>query len=114
MLQRQLRGRFADVRPAASRQSGRSGREVKIYLSTTDVPGFEGGWAEVTTGDDGSFVIPAIAEGKLPVYPRLDLGLPVRPRPINDVEIPGNQTTKFAILLQKAAQPPKAVEPRSQ
>jgi hypothetical protein len=76
-------------------------RGVKIYLSTTDALGFEGGLAEVITGDDGRFVVPAIAEGKLDVSPRLDPSLPVRPRPISDVLVQGDQTTKFVILLQK-------------
>ena len=45
------------------------------------------GVAEVVTGDDGNFIVPAIAEGKLIVYAKVDQALPVRPRPIGDVEI---------------------------
>jgi hypothetical protein len=75
---------------------------VKIYLSTAGSLGHEGGLAEVTTGDDGRFVVPAIAEGKLDVSPRLDPSVPARPRSISDVEIRGNQTTKFVLFLQKA------------
>jgi hypothetical protein len=79
-------------------------RRVKVYLSTTDAPGFEGGLAEVTTGDDGHFVVPAIAEGKLELY--LDPSRPVRPRPIGDVEIRANRTTKFVISLEKVVHSP--------
>ena len=71
-------------RPDRGCQAGMDAR-VKIYLSTTDAPGFEGGLAEVTTGDDGRFVVPAIAEGKLGVTPHIDPSLSVRPRPISDV-----------------------------
>ncbi len=76
-------------------------RGVKIYVSTTDPAGLEGGLAEVSSGDDGHFVVPAIAEGKLEVFLRLDPSSPVRARPVSGVEIRGNQTTRFVILLEK-------------
>jgi RNA polymerase sigma factor (sigma-70 family) len=60
------------------------------------------GVAEVVTGDDGTFIVPAIAEGKLILYARVDQALPVRQRPIGDVVIRSNQTTKLAIFLQKS------------
>jgi RNA polymerase sigma factor (sigma-70 family) len=60
------------------------------------------GVAEVVTGDDGTFIVPAIAEGKLVVSTKVNQALPVRQRPIGDVEIRSNQTTKLAIFLQKA------------
>jgi hypothetical protein len=97
-------------------------RGVKIYISTLSPsdpsvqvstlthPGPFGhaadkteGVAEVVTGDDGTFIVPAIAEGKLVVYAKVNQALPVRQRPIGDVEIRSNQTTKLAIFLQKAA-----------
>jgi hypothetical protein len=84
-------------------------RGVKIYLSTTSPvvglgpsDGQPEGVARVTTGDDGTFTVPAIAEGKLSVSPRVDQRLPARPRPIGDVFIQSHQTTKVAIFLQKA------------
>ena len=76
-------------------------RGVKIYVSTTDTAGLEGGLAEVSSGDDGHFVVPAIAAGKLKVFLRLDPSSPVRPRPVTDVEIRGNETTNFVISLEK-------------
>ena len=92
-------------------EAGRPGwtRGVKVYLSTTvptELFGHDGdrgrGVAEITTGDDGRFVVPAIAEGRLEVSAHPDPSWPVRPRPISDVEVRGNQTTKFTIFLQKA------------
>ena len=38
------------------------------------------GLAEVVTGDDGTFVVPAIAEGTLSVHVKVDQALPVRER----------------------------------
>jgi Sigma-70, region 4 len=96
-------------------------RDVKIYISTLspsdpsvqvstltqpDPFGHAAdkteGVAEVVTGDDGTFIVPAIAEGKLTVNAKVNQALPVRQRPIGDVEIRRNQTTKLAIFLQKA------------
>ncbi len=96
-------------------------RGVKIYLSTFSPSDHSGqvstpsrphpfgdgadkteGLAEVVTGDDGTFIIPAIAEGKLSVHAKVDQALPVRERPIGDVEVRSKQTTKLAIFLQKA------------
>jgi hypothetical protein len=95
-------------------------RGVKIYVSThssSDAAGQAApippepfghaadnteGLAEVITGDDGTFIVPAIAEGKLVVFAKVNQALPVRQRPIGDVEIRSNQTTKLAIFLQKA------------
>jgi hypothetical protein len=95
-------------------------RGVKIYLSTLSPSDPDGqavpippepfghaadhteGLAEVITGDDGTFIVPAIAEGKLILYAIVDQALPIRQRPIGDVVIRSNQTTKLAIFLQKA------------
>ncbi len=97
-----LEGRVEAARPELT-------RGVRIYVLTTgpsEPPGQDGdrvhGVAEVTTGDDGRFVVPAIAEGKLEVFPRPDPSSPVRSRPIGDLEVRRNQTTKFAVFLQKA------------
>jgi len=53
-------------------------------------------------GDDGTFIVQAIAEGKLTVYPQVDQALPARPRPFGDVEIWSDQSTKFAMFAPKA------------
>ena len=44
------------------------------------------GLAEVFTGDDGTFVVPAIAEGQADVHANVDDALPVRQRPIGDAD----------------------------
>jgi hypothetical protein len=78
----------------------------RVSMSTPDPFGHAAdkteGLAEVVTGDDGTFSVPAIAEGKLIVYAKVDPALPVRQRPIGDLVIRSNQTTKLAIFMQKA------------
>ena len=56
----------------------------------------------VTTGPDGSFVIPAIAAGKLAIGTQVDEALPVRPRIPVDLDVPFGQTTRVDIPLEKA------------
>ncbi len=51
------------------------------------------GDAVVKTGPDGSFVVPAIAAGKLTIGARVDQALPVRPRIPVDLDVPVGQTT---------------------
>jgi RNA polymerase sigma factor (sigma-70 family) len=97
-----VEGRIVAARPEWT-------RGIKVYLSTSDpsdpfalAMDRAEGLAEVTSDDDGRFVVPALAEGKLAVFLQPDPSWPVRPRPVIDVEIRGNQTNKFAIFLQKA------------
>jgi RNA polymerase sigma factor (sigma-70 family) len=97
-----IEGRLAAAQPEWT-------RKVKIHLATNDPTDTsrhaadpDQGLAEVITDDDGRFVVPAIAEGKLSVSPWLDPSLPVRTRPISDVMVRRDQTTKFVVFLQKA------------
>jgi RNA polymerase sigma factor (sigma-70 family) len=84
-------------------------RGITVYMSTTD-PSGQGamgldrteGDAVVTTGPDGSFVVPAIAAGKLTVGMRVDQALSVRPRIPVDLDIPLGRTTRVDIPLDKA------------
>jgi RNA polymerase sigma factor (sigma-70 family) len=97
-----IEGRVVAARPEWT-------RGIKVSLSTTgpddaarlDIDRGEG-LAEVTADDEGRFVVPAIAEGALQVFPQIDPTWPVRPRPVVDAEVLGGQTTKCPVFLQKA------------
>ncbi len=60
------------------------------------------GDAVVRTGPDGSFVIPAMASGKLTIGTQVDPALPVRPRIPVDLNVPFGRTTRVDIPLEKA------------
>jgi RNA polymerase sigma factor (sigma-70 family) len=84
-------------------------RGVKVYLATNHATapfgpgvGATEGSSEVTTDDNGRFVVPAIAEGRLELAAHLDPSRPVRPRPIDHAEVRAHETATLAIFLQKA------------
>ncbi len=83
-------------------------RGLKVYVSTTEdadpyrVSFKAQGEDIVTTGPDGSFVIPAIAAGKLVVGTQVAEGLPVRPITPEGLEVRIDQTTRVEIPLVKA------------
>ncbi len=84
-------------------------RGLKVYLSTSDPgdPSHIGldrtaGGAQVTSGADGSFVIPAIAAGKLTIMAGVDEALPVRPRLPQELNVPAGQTTRVEVPLVNA------------
>ncbi len=82
---------------------------LKVYLSTSDPSdpydiGFNrtAGNAQVTSGPDGTFVVPAIAGGRLSIMVGVDNALPVRPRLPENLDIPAGQTTRVEIPLVPA------------
>jgi RNA polymerase sigma factor (sigma-70 family) len=83
-------------------------RGLKVYVSTTETSDpyrvtFKAQGDDIaTTGPDGSFVIPAIAAGKLVIGTRVDEALPVRPIAPDGLEVRANQTTRVEIPLTKA------------
>ncbi len=83
-------------------------RGLKVYVTTTENGdpyrlSFKAlGDDIVTTGPDGSFVVPAIAAGKLVVGTQVAEGLPVRPIAPEGLEVRIDQTTRVFIPLVKA------------
>jgi len=81
---------------------------VTVYVSTDSsferVVGEGGieGSAKVITRPDGSFVVPALATGRLTLAARLDQALPVRPRFPETLEVRAGQSTLAEIPLEKA------------
>lgn len=80
---------------------------VKVYLSTSgrtyDIA-FDRteGQAQATSGPDGTFVVPAIAGGRLSIMAGVDKTLPVRPRLPQNLDIPAGQTTRVEIPMVPA------------
>ncbi|MHB1558602.1 MAG: sigma-70 family RNA polymerase sigma factor [Isosphaeraceae bacterium] len=82
---------------------------MEVYLITSDPGDPSGmgldrtaGYAQVTTGPDGTFVVPAIAGGRLWIMAGVDNALPVRPRLPQNLDIPAGQSTRVEIPLVPA------------
>jgi hypothetical protein len=92
-------------RIVASRPEWAAGVTVYVTTSTSNdsvgLGGIEGS-AIVVTHPDGSFVVPAVAAGRLEIGARLDQSLPVRARFPNTLEVRSGQSTRAEIRLEKA------------
>ncbi len=82
---------------------------LKVYATTTDASEAPGGYnlktqgeEVVTTRPDGSFVIPAIAAGKVNIATRVDEALPVRPMVPEGLDVRIDETTRVEIPLKAA------------
>jgi RNA polymerase sigma factor (sigma-70 family) len=81
---------------------------LKVYETTTDSEDPQAPFQRTqgddvtTTGPDGTFLIPAIATGKLVIATRVDESLPFRPLVPEGLDVPPGQMVRVEIPLERA------------
>lgn len=77
-------------------------RKRRIYISQEDYGGeHTSGAAMVETDEEGRFVVPALAEGKIRLGFRVDRSIPLRPRIPEDLVVYAGETTQVEVPMEK-------------
>ena len=76
--------------------------DTQIYVSQSDFAGQKtSGTATAETDDEGRFVVPAIAAGRIKLGVHVDKSLPLRPRIPEGLKIEAGETTSVEIPFEK-------------
>lgn len=77
-------------------------RKRHVYVSQEDYVGeHTSGAAMVETDEEGRFVVPALAEGKIRLGFRVDRSIPLRPRIPEDLVVYAGETTQVEVPMEK-------------